>query len=140
MNIKEFHEKLKDINKRYDAKVLEKIALERELTSYKQEYAKKIMDCTYDTIQFRLEKSQLVATYNSEKRTPAEVKKLRSQFQRKRDGLMAQKKRKCHYCPQTEELTAHHLIALADGGENTADNLVWACRKCHDAEEGREGK
>jgi hypothetical protein len=137
MNIKEFHEDLKSIHKKYDEVVLKKITIEREFVKVKSDFVQRIMDCNMKTKEFTLEKVQLCSDYDSQKRSPAEVKKLRSQFARKRDKLMGSKNKKCHYCPQTEELTAHHLISIADGGENTEDNLVWACRKCHDAEEGR---
>jgi 5-methylcytosine-specific restriction endonuclease McrA len=36
----------------------------------------------------------------------------------------------CHWCG-AEATEADHLIAFVDGGENTPDNLVSACKPCN---------
>lgn len=139
MNIKMFHEKLKEIHRKYDEAILQKLTYEEELAVKKGELSQKIIKSNFEAKRLRIEKSKLVAEYNAQKRSPAEVKRLRNQFQRKKENLMKDKDRKCHYCPEVEDLTAHHLISIVDGGDNSLKNLVWACRKCHDGEEGRLG-
>ncbi|NMA75118.1 MAG: HNH endonuclease [Bacteroidales bacterium] len=37
----------------------------------------------------------------------------------------------CCYCGCTEELTLDHLIPRASGGQDTGDNIVYACRSCN---------
>jgi len=37
----------------------------------------------------------------------------------------------CCYCGSTERLSLDHLIPRFRGGEDDADNLVWACRSCN---------
>lgn len=39
--------------------------------------------------------------------------------------------RTCLYCGATEDLTLDHIVALANGGAHSEDNLVVACRKCN---------
>jgi hypothetical protein len=37
----------------------------------------------------------------------------------------------CCYCGSTKALTLDHLIPVSRGGEDSGDNLVWACRTCN---------
>jgi hypothetical protein len=37
----------------------------------------------------------------------------------------------CCYCASTDRLSVDHLIPTKKGGQNTGDNLVWACRSCN---------
>ena len=37
----------------------------------------------------------------------------------------------CCYCGSREHLSVDHLIPTKRGGENSGDNLVWACRSCN---------
>lgn len=37
----------------------------------------------------------------------------------------------CVYCGSTEKLTLDHVVALANGGSHTEDNLVVACKSCN---------
>jgi len=37
----------------------------------------------------------------------------------------------CCYCRSSENLSLDHLIAKSIGGEDTGDNLVYACRACN---------
>jgi 5-methylcytosine-specific restriction endonuclease McrA len=39
--------------------------------------------------------------------------------------------RGCRLCGRTEDLEVHHVIPAADGGPNTASNLVVLCGYCH---------
>lgn len=141
MSIKEFNEKLKENRDAYDLAVVEKIKIERELTKAKFELATKIMELTEKIKQLRYDRSKMVQEYYQGKVHPKVVSRLRSQFSRKRDKLMEGKPYECNYCKTSGslvKLTAHHIISLVDGGDNTPENLVWACKDCHDAEEGRE--
>ncbi len=53
----------------------------------------------------------------------------------KRRSLLARDGNQCHWCKQefSEELppTFDHLLALKDGGYDTADNMVLACFPCN---------
>ena len=53
-------------------------------------------------------------------------------------GLLAEDERlkmilpqACCYCGSREHLSVDHLIPTKRGGENSGDNLVWACRSCN---------
>lgn len=37
----------------------------------------------------------------------------------------------CVYCDSTEDITTDHLIPKSRGGDDSADNLVLACRSCN---------
>jgi len=37
----------------------------------------------------------------------------------------------CAYCGSTENLTIDHIVALADGGSHSLDNLTVACQSCN---------
>ena len=37
----------------------------------------------------------------------------------------------CVRCGPRAGLEVHHVVPLADGGSNSADNLVTLCRECH---------
>ena len=39
---------------------------------------------------------------------------------------------KCYYCGKKRKLTMDHVIALANGGQHTASNIVAACLSCND--------
>jgi hypothetical protein len=141
MNIKELNEKLRKINDEYNDVVLKKIQLESEFSTIKSEYSKKIINCNEKTVDLRLEKRKLLIEFKKGKRSPEEVKRLRRQFNQKKEKLMENKDKSCEYCgDRKKELTIHHRISLLEGGENTEDNLVWACKDCHDEEEGRVKK
>ena len=38
---------------------------------------------------------------------------------------------RCAYCGSAERLTLDHVVALANGGSHTEDNLVVACKSCN---------
>lgn len=38
--------------------------------------------------------------------------------------------RQCVYCGATENLQMDHLVPRSQGGADSADNMVWACRAC----------
>lgn len=44
----------------------------------------------------------------------------------------------CYYCGAREKLTVDHLIPKVRGGPDEADNLIWACRACNSAKNGRD--
>ena len=44
----------------------------------------------------------------------------------------------CCYCGTTEKLSIDHLIPRIKGGEDHADNLVWACRSCNSSKGERD--
>jgi len=49
---------------------------------------------------------------------------------------------KCHYCGAQcafSELTLDHIVPVADGGSNSLDNLVLACRPCN-VRKGKKSK
>lgn len=37
----------------------------------------------------------------------------------------------CAYCGATDKLSIDHILPQARGGENSADNAVFACRRCN---------
>lgn len=37
----------------------------------------------------------------------------------------------CSRCKATKDLTADHILSLADGGQNTLDNIMVLCRRCN---------
>jgi len=39
----------------------------------------------------------------------------------------------CHYCGKSEKLSIDHLIPTAHGGQDRAENFVWACQSCNSA-------
>lgn len=42
----------------------------------------------------------------------------------------------CAYCGTTEQLSVDHLIPQIKGGANSADNSVFACRRCNSSKGG----
>ncbi len=44
----------------------------------------------------------------------------------------------CCYCGSRDKLHMDHLIPRIKGGEDNADNLVWACRSCNSSKGGRD--
>lgn len=44
----------------------------------------------------------------------------------------------CCYCGSREYLSVDHLIPTKRGGENTGDNMVWACRSCNSSKSARD--
>jgi hypothetical protein len=38
----------------------------------------------------------------------------------------------CEICELRPGVDPHHLTYRSQGGHDTADNLVWVCRECHD--------
>lgn len=59
----------------------------------------------------------------------------RQQFDSKRAELRAEvigrDGEQCRLCASTENLTIDHVVPLAQGGENTVDNLQILCRDCN---------
>lgn len=45
----------------------------------------------------------------------------------------------CRKCGAVDGLVKHHVIALADGGPDTGDNLIWLCEEDHDEWHDLEG-
>ena len=37
----------------------------------------------------------------------------------------------CYYCGDVKDLVVDHLIPRIKGGQDEADNLIWACRSCN---------
>lgn len=44
----------------------------------------------------------------------------------------------CCYCGSQSALAVDHLIPKKQGGKNTGDNLVWACRSCNSSKGARD--
>ncbi|MCL2666050.1 MAG: HNH endonuclease [Defluviitaleaceae bacterium] len=44
----------------------------------------------------------------------------------------------CEYCNESSNLTLDHLIPKKLGGNDSADNLVYACRFCNSSKGGRD--
>lgn len=42
----------------------------------------------------------------------------------------------CQDCEMRAGVHVHHNVFRSQGGGDTADNLVWLCRPCHDARHG----
>lgn len=55
-------------------------------------------------------------------------------------AVIERDKQKCQRCDRRFKksvLSAHHIIARADGGSNDMTNLITLCNPCHDFVEGR---
>lgn len=56
-------------------------------------------------------------------------------YKRKRNQQIAAKQKKsnsaCERCMSVRGLVSHHIIAMADGGEDSIDNMVTLCSECH---------
>lgn len=44
----------------------------------------------------------------------------------------------CCYCGADQKLTIDHLIPRVRGGQDWAENLVWACRSCNSSKHGKD--
>ena len=44
----------------------------------------------------------------------------------------------CCYCGSKDNIQMDHLIPQIKGGQNAADNLVWACRSCNSSKRDRD--
>ncbi len=44
----------------------------------------------------------------------------------------------CCYCGSRDHLTIDHLLPKKRGGEDSSDNLVWACRSCNSSKCGTD--
>lgn len=44
----------------------------------------------------------------------------------------------CCYCGSKEKIHIDHLIPQIKGGQDSADNLVWACRACNSSKRDRD--
>ncbi len=44
----------------------------------------------------------------------------------------------CCYCGSVEKIHLDHLIPQIKGGQDSADNLVWACRSCNSSKRDRD--
>ena len=44
----------------------------------------------------------------------------------------------CCYCGSKDNIQMDHLIPQIKGGQNAADNLVWACRSCNSSKRNRD--
>lgn len=44
----------------------------------------------------------------------------------------------CCYCGSNEKIHMDHLIPQIKGGQDSADNLVWACRSCNSSKRDRD--
>jgi 5-methylcytosine-specific restriction endonuclease McrA len=45
--------------------------------------------------------------------------------------------RRCRYCGSSEGLTIDHVVPVAANGDDSADNLVVACKTCNSRKGGR---
>lgn len=46
---------------------------------------------------------------------------------------------RCYICHDDKNLSVHHIIPLAEGGDSTAENLRVLCHNCHSKIHGRRG-
>lgn len=44
---------------------------------------------------------------------------------------------RCRACGYPGDLEAHHIVPVSEGGDNTQDNLITLCSKCHDEQHSR---
>lgn len=44
----------------------------------------------------------------------------------------------CAYCGTRENLSVDHLVASHQGGANSGENMVWACRACNSSKGSRD--
>jgi len=45
--------------------------------------------------------------------------------------MMLESRRTCNLCWQKQAAHTHHILPLADGGDNVEDNLILLCNECH---------
>lgn len=60
-----------------------------------------------------------------------------AQWRKLRERCLVRDYRQCVLCTSTRRLTAHHIIARQDGGEDAIGNLVTLCHECHQQVEHR---
>ena len=44
----------------------------------------------------------------------------------------------CYYCGSDKSLAVDHLIPRIKGGQDEADNLIWACRSCNSSKRDKD--
>ncbi|MGN7124340.1 HNH endonuclease [Methylorubrum thiocyanatum] len=84
------------------------------------------------------------ATPQSAQSAPQPKKSKTTRVQRLRAEAYARQKKRCYWCGKTnlhpikpgepwdpDALTAEHLVRKADGGKDTAKNIVAACAQCN---------
>lgn len=45
---------------------------------------------------------------------------------------------KCAYCGKTKSLTLDHLLSRKNGGQDSGDNLVYACKSCNSSKNKKD--
>lgn len=68
---------------------------------------------------------------------PYEEPKRRKTPKKLRESVLERDGFKCVKCNSKDNLHVHHKVAMKDGGEHTADNLMTLCDACH-AEEHKD--
>jgi hypothetical protein len=84
---------------------------------------------TYQRIHFIIRKKLFHGLKNG-------TMKMRSLFDDERKKMRVPQA--CYYCGSTDKLSVDHLIPLARGSADDADNLIWACRSCNSSRGGRD--
>lgn len=89
----------------------------------------------YEDLQFDRDKMKWVKQIREvmprkQKKITERERKLR-EFVRIRGIVLDRDDYTCAQCGSTERVQVHHIQALADGGDNRADNLITLCYKCH---------
>ncbi len=53
------------------------------------------------------------------------------------DAVYSRDGRKCRYCGAADRLTIDHVVPRIQGGDDTPENLVVACKSCNSRKRGR---
>lgn len=63
---------------------------------------------------------------------PQRLARNSARFKKLREVVKARDGHRCRRCGSTEQLEAHHIVPLEDGGDPYAlDNLELLCHRCH---------
>jgi len=97
----------------------------RDVNTLPAELQLKIID---EVLGCWVEKAQKKRKYRP--RNP-EKYKLQLEFNRVRGGILKRDGYACQECDSRDFLHVHHIKPLSAGGDNSENNLITLCRKCH---------
>jgi hypothetical protein len=130
------NKEIKDLEEKYLNLCSDKRKAEEELMGIKLKLTQKINNINAELSHIKVDIGRIKREFNINKIDASKVKSLRRKFQSKKESLrkemLRRHKKKCHYCGSTDNLDIHHLIPLSHGGNNSIENLVFACQSCHE--------
>ena len=75
-------------------------------------------------------RNKLPKEKHTKKKSP-ERSKMEISFNRIRPQILNRDGNKCTECGSEKRLNVHHIVKRSEGGDNSRDNLVTLCYKCH---------